>query len=39
MEIIQANSRDISTDNLNALLQAEWLLKTIYLLGEILYPF
>lgn len=39
MEIIQANSRDISTDNLKALLQVEWLLKAIYLLGEILCPF
>lgn len=39
MKIIQANSSDINTDNLKALLQAEWLLKAIYLLGEILYLF
>lgn len=35
MEIIQANSMDINNNNLKTLLQAEWLLKVIDLLGEI----
>lgn len=30
---------DISKNNLKALLQAEWLLKAIYLLGEIMCTF
>lgn len=39
MEIIQANTTDISKNNLKALLQAQSLLKAIYLLGEIMYTF
>lgn len=39
MEIIQANSTDINNNNIKTLLQAEWLLKVIYLLGEIMSIF
>lgn len=39
MEIIQANSMDINNNNLKTLLRAEWLLKAIYLLGEITCTF
>lgn len=39
MEIIQVNAMGIGKDNLTALLQAEWLLKAIWLLGEITCTF